>query len=218
MKNKLMIAVVTLALTLLAAGCLVGEVTHTLYLDPDGTITWSVLERDIRSDCADRAERRQEEESYISAAWSGSHPVGNALAALGPIDLETRVARGRRPFTVISEARFSSLEDLAWEILERLGARGNTWIETDGDVVRFVLLLDAEQEDEMGEDADVLDPLVADLEDYRLMLTAGHFVEAQGFELQSEDTVAVPLEVDEEKLEEEGVAVFSLTWTAGDDG
>jgi hypothetical protein len=44
------------------------------------------------------------------------------------------------------------------------------------------------------------------------MLTAGRFVEAQGFELQANDTVAVPLEVDEEKLEAEGVAVYSLTW------
>ena len=31
-----------------AAGCLVGERSHTLYLEPDGSVTWTATERDIR--------------------------------------------------------------------------------------------------------------------------------------------------------------------------
>ncbi|MFQ5693816.1 MAG: nucleotide exchange factor GrpE, partial [Nitrospinota bacterium] len=46
---------------LLMTGCLVGEATHTFYLDPDGTLTWSVLEHGIRSNADDPAERRAEE-------------------------------------------------------------------------------------------------------------------------------------------------------------
>ena len=44
-----------LAAAFLLQGCLVKETTHTLYLEEDGTLTWTVLEHAIRSD-ANRSE------------------------------------------------------------------------------------------------------------------------------------------------------------------
>ena len=45
------------AVSFLASGCLIKDTTQTVYLEPDGTVTWSVLEKDVRSD-APRAEDR----------------------------------------------------------------------------------------------------------------------------------------------------------------
>ncbi len=51
---------------------------------------------------------------------------------------------------------------------------------------------------------------MAELEDYRIHLTAGRFVDAMGFDIEGEDNIAVPEEVEED---EAGELVYSLTWT-----
>ncbi len=76
--------------------------------------------------------------------------------------------------------------------------------------MRFVLILDANQECEDEDAPDVLDALVAELEEYRIHLTAGRFVDAVGFDIEGEDNIAVPEEVEED---EAGELVYSLTWT-----
>ena len=210
MKRNWSLPAGVLAACLLMTGCLVGETTHTLYLDPDGALTWSVLERNIRSNEDDPAERLAEEEGYIDRAWDGRHDVALALGHLRPLGVSWRVLRGAKPFSVLTEARYESPAHLAWALLDELGARGDAWMEVRGDTTRFVLILDADQECEDEDAPDVLGALVAELEDYRIHLTAGRFVDAVGFDIEGEDNIAVPEDVEED---EAGELVYSLTWT-----
>jgi hypothetical protein len=200
-----------LTFCLLMTGCLVGETTHTFYLDPHGALTWSVLERNIRSDLDDPAERRAEEEGYIDSTWDGQHGVAQALEYLQPLELSWDVLRRTRPFSVLTEARFESPAHLAWTLMDQLGVRGDAWMETTADTTRFVMILEAEQEGEDEEGCAVLFALAADeFEDYRIHLTAGRFVDAVGFDIEGEENIAVPVEVEED---EAGELVYSLTWT-----
>ena len=210
MKRKWTMPAGVLAFCLLMTGCLVGETTHTLYLDPHGALTWSVLERNIRSDEDDPAERLVEEEGYIDRAWDGRHDVARALGHFWPLEVNWRVLRSMKPFSVLTEARYESPAHLAWALMDELGARGDAWMESTGDTMRFVLILDANQECEDEDAPDVLDALVAELEEYRIHLTAGRFVDAMGFDIEGEDNIAVPEEVEED---EAGELVYSLTWT-----
>src|SRR6185503_13056389 len=98
MKHALGIA--PLAAALMLAGCLQKETTHTLYLAPDGGVSWMALEKDVRSDEKDPAARRAEEEAYIASATAGTHGIGRGLAALDPVDRRTHVLRARRPFVL----------------------------------------------------------------------------------------------------------------------
>jgi hypothetical protein len=200
-----------LAACLLMSGCLVGETTHTFYLDPSGGLTWSILERNIRSDLDDPAERAVEEQGYIDRAWDGRHAVARALEHLRPLEVSWDVLRGTTPFSVLTEARYESPAHLAWAIMDGLGARGDAWMESTGDKTRFVLILDADQECDDEDAFDTLGALVADdLGDYRIHLTAGRFVDAVGFDIQGQDNIAVPEEVEEDEACE---LVYSLTWT-----
>ena len=79
MRKLILVAI----LSVISTGCLLKETSHTLYLRPDGAVTWSVLERDIRSDEADPDKRRSEEEAYLAAVAAGEHDVAKALDVLG---------------------------------------------------------------------------------------------------------------------------------------
>ena len=210
MKNNWSMPAGVLAACFLMTGCLVGETTHTLYLDPHGALTWSVLERNIRSNEDDPAERRVEEKSYIERARDGRHDVARALGHLRPLDVNWRVLRGAKPFSVLTEARYESPAHLARALLDKLGARGDAWMERVGDSTRFILILDADQGCEDEDAPDVLGALVAELEDYRIHLTSGRFVDAVGFNIEGVKNIAVPEEVEED---EAGKLVYSLTWT-----
>ncbi len=80
MKNlKKMQAVLMLAGSgLLATGCLVGETTHGLYLDPDGGVTWTVRQQDVRSNSEER--RAEEEESFLANVRAGRHAVRGRIS------------------------------------------------------------------------------------------------------------------------------------------
>ena len=99
------------------SGCLQKETTHTLYLGPDGGLTWVAAEANVHSDEADPGKRAAEDQSYIGPALLGAHPVARGLQALGPDTLvRTTVVRDDRPFHVITEARFARAD----RTLERL--------------------------------------------------------------------------------------------------
>ena len=216
MRNLLTISV--LAVTVLSSACLVGETTHTLYLDPSGSVTWVVLEQEMRSDAGDPQERDSEEAHYIDHAYRGEHPIGRALQALFPTSSQVRVLRGQRPFTVVTEAHYDRLDHLAVDLLRGLGGTGTAGLRMEGAEMLLELTVDVRATlecDDEGEE--VLHPLLADPDDYRIVLTSGRFVDAVGFELQSHDTVAVPQSMEEDELEEQmdddGKLTLSLRWT-----
>ncbi len=216
----------------LVTGCVRKETSHTLYLDPDGAVTWMVLEKDIRSDANNSGERDEEEEEFMAPRRSGEHDIAQALANLDADWVETRILRETRPYMVVTEARFESLDGPLQAFFDQMGAPVSAEIRTDGDCRRLVISCDLEDFDEAeqnvalrrsesdAEEDEVLMELIDDADKYRLVLTDGEFVEARGFELTDDDTVAALLEQTREEMEaieevdENGnVVVYSLTWT-----
>lgn len=209
MKKSMWIVIVIAAVL---AGCIVGESSHRIYVQPDGAVQWVVLERELRSN-ADTAEKRAAEEAQlVDRVLMDDHPVRSAFELLGAQDCRSELLRDRRPYAVWTEARFRSVEELVHELLYLLGVRGEVDFTTVDGIARLQVCLSADQEDEVVDET-VLH-LAADLEDYRIVLTEGRFVEAVGFELEEDGRVAVPQAPSEEDDDRAAAPlVLVLAWT-----
>ena len=196
-----------------AAGCLVKQTTHTIHLSPEGTVDWVVIEREIRSDERDPAARAREERDYLAAAQLGTHPVAEAFALLGPTEVQTQVYRDERPFMVVTRARFERLDWVGQRVLDRTGVPGESRFETVPGGVKWTFVAGPEPSEEEGPaEAEVLGALLEDIDAYRVVLTAGRFVDAVGFTIVDGGSAAV-LEERGEEDEETDRLVLSLTWT-----
>lgn len=194
------------------SACLLEDVRHDLYLEPDGGFTWTVLEDRIRSDAPDTADGRAEESAFLEEVAEGAHGVAKGLSLLGASRVSSHLLRDRRPFAVWTEGRFTSLAAAGRKMLEGLGLEGRFEAHSDASGGRLLLEVVVEDEDAIGPGDDALIPLLADASDYRLIAVDGHFTAAEGFELSEEDTVAVPLAPDTEP--ETGQTLrWSLVWT-----
>jgi len=199
---------------LLSSACIVKETKHTLYLLPDGEISWTVLETEVHAYSSVVEEQTAEETAFMNAVYDGEHGVAKALAILDPELLDCRVLREDRPFTVWTEARFSSIDTLMQNILDRAALPGCVELWTEGEQTHFELVcypdksMDATEDDEK-----LLSELIDEPDNYRLVLTEGRFIEAEGFSLQENGRVAVLLEPDEKDVvANEGAVVFKLSW------
>jgi hypothetical protein len=176
----------------LSAACLQQETTHTVYLSPDGAVTWMSIERDIRSDARAAADRVREEQEFLDRAGAGSHPIGLALQQLGPdAGVRTRLLRRERPYAVLTEARYARLDGSLDRMLLECGLRGFASITRTGETSTLELLFTVPD----GEaDADHESPVMA-LADadapYRVVLTEGRFVSGEGFIIDGDGAVAV---------------------------
>lgn len=197
-----------------AAGCLQKETTHTLYLSPDGKVTWMAVEADVHSDETDPARRLAEEQKYLVEAAGDIHAVGRGLAALDPITVNTRIVRRDRPFFVITEARYDSIEFLAKRMLNSLPAKGNVSM-TSGERMTLTIRVDVRSTLEGGQERESpLDGLMEDLDRYQIVLTDGRFEWARGFKLDDDRRRARPVEMTMEEITENGgILELSLTWT-----
>ena len=72
-KATLGLALMVAALTLI--GCLEKDVTQTLFLEADGSVTWEVLERNVYSSSDVAEDREREEREYFELAMAG-RPAG----------------------------------------------------------------------------------------------------------------------------------------------
>lgn len=197
-----------------ASGCLQKETTHTLYLSPDGRMSWMAVEKDVRSDETDPYRRLAEEQRYILAAATGAHGVGRGLAALAPSRQRTRVLRSERPFVVVTEAEFSSLEFAIRRLLTELAVEADVNVAYDGRLTTLTIRANAANaETDDGRDTPVGE-LFEELDRYRIALTDGRFIRATGFALIEGDTVAVPIETPWAAIAANGgILEMSLTWT-----
>lgn len=190
----------------LSAGCLQKEVTHTIYLSASGA-AWSVIEKDVRSDEQVPERRIAEEHDYVLAARAGRHPVAQAFRLLGAQAVTTTWLREGRPYTVLTEARFSSLEQLFKSVLRDAQMHGEVAAVTTGCDTRLTVRVDLSVEPRAEDSA--LDALIGDAGDYRLVLTEGRFVSADGFTISGDGMVAVP---DAGKAPEGEVLTLGLAW------
>jgi len=211
-----MTALVLAAAMFGTTGCLVKQTTHTIHLSPDGTVDWVVIEREIRSDERDPAERAREEQQYLAAARLGTHPVGEAFALLAPTDVQTLVYRDRRPFLVVTRARFTRVDWLGQRVLERSGVPGESRLEAVPGGMKWTFVAGPEPPDDETADSEggPLGALIEDVNAYRIILTEGRFVDAVGFTIVDDGTGAVPEDSEDDAPEPERV-VLSLTWTTG---
>jgi hypothetical protein len=189
------------------SGCLRKEVTQTVYLSPSGVV-WSVVERDVRSDEQEPAARIREEQDYFLAASAGKHGVAQAFRRLGAQGVTTTWLRRERPYSVMTEARFADLRQLAMAILWDAQARGDVSLVREGCRTRFTVRVDLESAPESNDDS-ALAELLTDLETYRFVLAEGRFISADGFEILEDGTIAVP---DKKKTAADGVLTLSLVW------
>ena len=215
----------------LVGGCVRKETTHTLYLRPDGAVTWITLEKYIRSDEEDPQERRDEDEAFLAGVRSGEHKLTRALEMLGATSVEARILRDERPYMVMTEARFGSIDEVIQSFMDQAGAPINAELSREGDRVRLTISCDlaalaesTQQESSDDDRLEVLEVLLEDAENYRVVLTEGEFVDARGLTIEEEGTLAVLVEQDEdqiaeiEEVDDDGnVVIYSLTWTIDND-
>jgi hypothetical protein len=197
-------------------GCLLKETTHTLYLEPNGAVVWRVVEKDVRSDAEDEEARHEEELEYLAAARSGKSGIAMDFDELGALRIDTQLISDRRPFFVVIDAAFASIEDLALAILEETCPQGSADLEFGGDRASFIARCPLDDRD--GASSETLEEdtvgfnLIDDADCYRVVLTAGRFVDATGFDLDADDTALLRDLSDEELAANDDVAIFALTW------
>lgn len=212
MRAPTYIRMLAMAALLPAAGCLQKDTTETWYLEPDGRITWVVMESDVRSDAQTEYDRRQEEAMYGLAAKQDNHPMARALRQLGPIELKTIILRGDPPFSVRTEARFARIDALGQRLIERLGSIGTSVLRRDGAALEWTLTI---RDPHATEDAPIDDDLAElsnGMEALRVVLINGRMESAAGFEISSDKRVATFRE-DLAVTTESPVVVLTLKWT-----
>ena len=205
-----------LVATLSMAACLDKETTHTLYLSPDGQVAWVTFESHVRSNAKDAPSRNAEEAEYLAAALAGTNDVARGLGALEPELVRTRVLRRERPFTVMTEARFSSVEALANRIIAAFRIPGDAYISRDGDAVTLHVHLDlraVETEENAGPaNSNPVEALVDEIASYRIVLTEGSFSDPVGFKLNGDATAATPVALSDDEIKALQVLDLALTW------
>ena len=188
--------------------CLKTKTTHVLYLSPSGAVTWSVSEDDVHSDDQDRAKRDQEEADFVRAVEEGTHGALVALVSLGGRDAATALTRRDRPWEARTSARFDRADVLAASILRELGIAGAARLQVSGD--RVTLAVEWGSDEATAEDSPML-ALIEAHDAYRIVLTGGRFIAAEGFRISPDGRTAVPVE---QTGAPEAPWRVSLTWTA----
>lgn len=174
-------AVMTMAAAVWTAGCLQKEASHTLYISPGDDVVWVAVEADVRSDAADEIERFGEERDFLAAAAEGRHPVAKALAALAPeAVVRTQILRDERPFRVQTDVPAGPVDRVLRRLFELSGVPAAVRLTRDGARVSLAVQFDFSKAA-----SDVNHPvsvLMEEFESYRLVLTDGRFVAADGWD------------------------------------
>ena len=202
---------------LLATGCLVDETTHGFYLHPDGGVTWTVRQEDVRSNSEER--RTEEEETFLANVRVERHAVALAFDLLAARRVETLILRDARPYTVVTRARFARIDRVLQNLLDGLCVRADVELRREGDEVQLTVDYSPDVVDDCESDQEeILSALVEEPEHFRFVLSEGRFVEAEGFEIARDGLLARGLRPSEEEVENHhGTLSYSLTWRVPDD-
>jgi hypothetical protein len=214
MLNSLKFGLIAAVLTMTSA-CLQRDTTHTLFLAPDGGVAWMVTEAEVYSDETDAGKRTAEEQSYLGPALIGDHTVARGLAALHPdAPVRTTVIRDERPFHVVTEARFGSIERVLEDLFRETGVRADTLLTSSGTTRTLRVRFDFGREPE-ERDTPVV-KMIEELDVLQFVLAEGRFDAVDGFDLRD----GVRATLSDEWMERAGKAVdnrgtieFSLTWS-----
>ena len=203
------------AALLVTTGCLQKDKTQTLYLEPGGSVAWVTSEANVRSDETDIGKRMEEEQGYIAEALLGTHRVARAFAALGPSTaVQTTVLRDRRPFHVVTEARFRAVDRVLERLFTGMGVPTRASLVRDGDRATLRVRLDFGRLTDERETP--LSELFDDIDHFRFVLTDARFGEVSGFDVT--DGVSATLSADwmeraEKAYARRGTIEFALSWS-----
>lgn len=217
MRKRSLILAVLVATSL---GCFEIQGKHTIYLEPDGTVTWSVLEEEIRLDGETLEERRRAADEFLDLVAANGHAAAVSLAALHPSSLNTRILREEAPQAILTEAHFPGIDRVYQNLYDLYDLPALAELESDEDRTRLRIWMWKGGEDEDEPDGSEeservsLEILAALIGECRIVLTEGRFVEATGFEILQNGRVAVPADFETTEEQDEGYVpvVLSLTW------
>jgi len=203
-------ALIILLLLTAGTGCLEKDVTHTLYVERDDSITWEVLEREVYSSADKLEDRLREEGDYLRNAVAGRPDIVQELAEIGGTDAHAELLRDRRPFSLRATARFQDIEHALTGLFEVAETDVEVRLQVVGD--RRILTITPLNLEPPFDDAD--ESLSSELlrsDGFRFVLAAGEFLEAEGFTIEEEGRVAVWSDETDADIE-----TFRLVWTLED--
>jgi hypothetical protein len=215
MTRMLRLAGIAGFVALITAGCLQKDTTETWYVGATGDVHWVVTEKDVRSDANTVDARLEEESGYWLAVQQQRHPVAMGLQELGGLKARTLVLRGESPFTVQTDARFTGLDELGRRLLASIGAIGTSLVTRDGPVSTWTLTVrDPSAESSVSEPSEGVSALMNDLDKLKVVLIAGRFDAADGFDLSGDRRVATLKVIEETTHEqtEQAAITLRLVW------
>ena len=211
--KKLSMPAVLIAV-LATAGCLQKETTHTVYLTPDGGARWVADEAGVHSDEEDPGARVAEEQAFIGPALIGGGRMAQAFQALGSDGLvKTTVLRDERPFHVVTEAPFASVDRLFAKLFKETGVPATVTLTRDGDRTTLRMRFDFTRE--VDERATAAAALLEDLDRLKFVLSHGEFVAGGGFDVPDRISARISPEFFaelEKAMEGRREIVLSLVW------
>jgi hypothetical protein len=213
MVKRLTVLVIATAAAL-TAGCLQKETTHTLYVRPDGSVSWIASESDVRSNETDPGKRLIEEQEYIRASLLGTHGMARGLVALGPLGaVRTAVLRDERPFHVVTSADFGAIDRVLEQVFDEMAVETSASFVRHGD--RDTLRVRLDFSHPVQEHETPVSQSMDNFERFRLVLTEGWIDDASGFDVADGTSATLSaewLERAEQAYEAKGPIEFSLSW------
>jgi hypothetical protein len=194
-----------------ASACIQEENTVTLFVDPTGSVTWSILERSVRSDAKSRDERQTEESQFIVAARAHQHPAMTGLQRLAASDLKDSILQDKPPYSVMTEGHFRNLEEMGRRLLLTYGMTGTSVVSHDGEKTIWTLTIESVPQDMPEQDTAELTALLGDK--FHVALREGEFVDAQGFSINDDRRIAeLSGELFDDRKPDDPPKVLKLTW------
>lgn len=181
-------ALIILLLLTASTGCLEKDVTHTLYVERDGSVTWEVFERDVYSSADKSEDRLREEGDYLRHAAAGRPDIVQELTEIGGTNAHAELLRDRRPFSLRATARFQDLEHALTGLFEATEIDADVRLQSVGDR-RILTITPLDPGPRLDDEDSSFELLRAD--DLRFVMAVGQFEEAEGFTIEDEGRVAV---------------------------
>jgi hypothetical protein len=213
------IVVAFLGTACLSTGCLVKDTSATLCLEPDGAVTWTVLEKNIHATGDTPADRQHEEDEFMSLVAADKHPKAVAFRTLGGLNVRTDVVSSHWPFAVLTEARFPDVAQIFQKLFDRIPElNGRSTLERDGNRTTWRITIEydadaAQSESKEDETAGVLFDYFDDRQPVCVM-RHGQFVDAVGFDITDDGRVAKIKQMDDHDWDKDPTLVLSLTWVS----
>jgi len=199
------------ALLIAAAACIQEENAVTLFLDPNGPVTWSILERNVRSDSKNRDERQTEESQFIIAARVHQHPAMTGLQRMAASDLKDSILQDKPPYSVMTEGHFRNLEEMGRRLFLAYRITGTSVVSHDKEKTIWTLTIESIPEDIPEQDTAELTALFGDK--FHVALREGEFVEAQGFSINDDRRIAeLSGQLFEDRKSDDPPKVLKLVW------